>query len=222
MGACVDRLDLSVGELTELASVKLYLRVEHEADDDLITTLIDAAKQHADGFLNNPFEVLRAVIFVISAAVGDSVGVDGMTFRVAAEEPASRTQDVVLQDFAIGGTDMETAENLAEIINDQMYGALNVLAAQDGIEISLTWRTGRKEPVTLSQVVSTLSCRARRTQTDIPEAVRTGVLRTIAWMYDQRQDGIATEAVSGRGATNYGAPSLAEELWAPHRKMPGT
>jgi len=52
--------------------------------------------------------------------------------------------------------------------------------------------------------------------------VREGVLRTIAWMYEQRQDGIGAEAISGLGSTTYGAPPLAEQLWAPHRKMPGT
>ena len=226
MGACVDRLDLRIGSGsdagTELDAVKAFLRVEHDADDDLITGLIAVAKQRADDFLNNSFEVMRAVIFVSGAAVGNSVGVDGLTFRVAAEAPATRTQDVVLQDFAIGADDTETAENLAEIINDEMYGALNVLATQDGTEIALTWRTGRKEPVRASQVVSTLSVRGRRTAKPIPDVVREGVFRTIAALYDQRQDGIAAQAISGQGATTYGAPAEAEKLWWPHRKMPGT
>ncbi len=226
MGACVDRLDLCIGDGSgaagELAAVKAFLRVEHTADDDLLVAFIASAKQRADDFLNNSFEVLRAVIFVVDAAVGDSVGVDGMTFRLATVAPATRTQDVVLQDFAIGADDTETAANLTAIINDEMYGALNVTATQSGAEVSLTWRTGRKEPVTANEVTSTLSVRARRTQVDIPEAVREGVLRTIAWMYEQRQDGIGAEAISGLGSTTYGAPPLAEQLWAPHRKMPGT
>jgi len=206
----------------DLPAAKLFLRVEHDADDDLIAAFIIAAKQRADGFLNNPFMVMRAVIFISGAAVGDSVYVDGMTFRVAATAPATRSQDFMLQEFAIGGNDEETAENLAAIINDEMYGALNVLATQSGTEIALTWRTGRKEPVAASEATATLSVRARRVQDAIPEVVRTGVLRTIAWMYDQRQDGISAAAISGQGSTTYGAPPQALDLWRRYRKMPGT
>lgn len=204
------------------AQAKAYLRVEHDADNDLITALITSAKQAADDYLNNAFEVLRAVIVVNGAAVGDTVYVDGMTFRVAASAPATRTQDVVLQDFAIGADDAGTAVNLAAIINDEMYGSLNVLATQDDTEIELTWRKPKREPVTASEVSTTLSVRARRTQLGIPEAVRNGVLRTIAALYDQRQDGVSAQAISGRGSTSYGAPPIAYTLWAPHRKNPGT
>jgi len=226
MGACVDRLNLAIGEgssaVSELDAVKAYLRVEHEADDDQITALIADAKQIADDFLNNAFEVKRAYIVVLAAAVGDMVYVDGMTFRVAASAPATRTQDVTTQDFAIGADDEETAENLAAIINDEMYGALYVLATQDSTEIALTWRRPKREPVTASEVSTSLSVRARRTQVPIPAAVRRGVLRTIAQMYDQRQDGVGAQAISGRGSTSYGAPPLAYAMWAPHRKLPGT
>lgn len=206
----------------DLPAAKLFLRVEHDADDDLITSFITAAKQRADGFLNNPFTVMRAVIFVSGAAVGDSVYVDGMTFRVAAAAPATRSQDFMLQEFAIGADDEETAANLAAIINDEMYGALDVLATQSGTEIALTWRTGRKEPVTASEATATLSVRTRRVQDAIPELVRTGVLRTIAWMYDQRQDGVGAEAISGLGSTTYAAPPEALNLWRRYRKMAGT
>jgi len=215
-GAVESRLELT------LAQAKAYLRVEHDADNDLIETLITSAKRMADDYLNNAFEVLRAVIVVSGAAVGDMVYVDGMTFRVATSAPATRTQDVVLQDFAIGADDEETAENLAEIINDTMYGSLNVLATQDATEIELTWRRPKREPVTASEVSTTLSVRGRRTQLAIPEPVRDGVLRTIAQMYDQRQDGVGAQAISGRGSTSYGAPPLAYAKWAPHRKLPGT
>lgn len=39
-----------------LADAKAYLRVEHDEDDALIESLIDAAKASADAFLNNPFK----------------------------------------------------------------------------------------------------------------------------------------------------------------------
>ena len=49
MGAVTDRLTVT------LAEAKLYLRVDHDEDDALITDLISAAKSSADAFLNNPF-----------------------------------------------------------------------------------------------------------------------------------------------------------------------
>ena len=47
--AVTDRLTVT------LAEAKAYLRVEHDAEDTLITGLVDAAKSAADAFLNNPF-----------------------------------------------------------------------------------------------------------------------------------------------------------------------
>lgn len=47
--AVTDRLTVTLDE------AKGYLRVEHDAEDDLITTLISGAKAAADAFLNNPF-----------------------------------------------------------------------------------------------------------------------------------------------------------------------
>lgn len=47
--AVLDRLTVT------LADAKAYLRVEHDEDDELIESLIDAAKASADAFLNNPF-----------------------------------------------------------------------------------------------------------------------------------------------------------------------
>lgn len=47
--AVTDRLTVS------LAEAKGYLRVEHDDEDTLIETLIQAAKASADAFLNNPF-----------------------------------------------------------------------------------------------------------------------------------------------------------------------
>jgi uncharacterized phage protein (predicted DNA packaging) len=49
MGAVVDRLSLDPED------VKTYLRVDHDADDDIIEMLVDSAKEHADEFLNNEF-----------------------------------------------------------------------------------------------------------------------------------------------------------------------
>ena len=47
--AVVDRLTVT------LAETKLYLRVDHDDEDNLLTELVDSAKSSADQFLNNPF-----------------------------------------------------------------------------------------------------------------------------------------------------------------------
>lgn len=38
-----------------LEEVKAYLRIDHTADDALLTLLIDSAKEHAEAFLNHDF-----------------------------------------------------------------------------------------------------------------------------------------------------------------------
>lgn len=38
-----------------LDEMKRYLRVEHNADDDLITLLIESAKEHAEAYMNHDF-----------------------------------------------------------------------------------------------------------------------------------------------------------------------
>ncbi|MDD3092381.1 MAG: head-tail connector protein [Methanoregulaceae archaeon] len=48
--AVYDRLTITLTEM------KNYLRVSHEEDDELITDLVNSAKEDADNYLNNPFE----------------------------------------------------------------------------------------------------------------------------------------------------------------------
>jgi len=48
--AVYDRLIITLTEM------KNYLRVSHEEDDEYIADLINAAKEDADNYLNNPFE----------------------------------------------------------------------------------------------------------------------------------------------------------------------
>lgn len=42
--------------IVTLTEMKNYLRVSHEEDDEYIADLINAAKEDADNYLNNPFE----------------------------------------------------------------------------------------------------------------------------------------------------------------------
>lgn len=41
--------------IVTLTEMKNYLRVSHEEDDEYIADLINAAKEDADNYLNNPF-----------------------------------------------------------------------------------------------------------------------------------------------------------------------
>src|SRR5690606_31130078 len=49
MGAVKDRLNI------DLAEVKAFLHIDGDDEDIVLQTLIDAAKEAADGFLNNDF-----------------------------------------------------------------------------------------------------------------------------------------------------------------------
>lgn len=70
MGAVVSRLTL------DLEDVKAYLRVDIEEDDTFIESLIDAAKEDADAYLNNDFDAVRG------ESVGRGDGVE-TTYTVA-------------------------------------------------------------------------------------------------------------------------------------------
>lgn len=49
MGAVKDRLNI------DLAEVKAFLHIDGDNEDVVLQTLVDAAKEAADQFLNNPF-----------------------------------------------------------------------------------------------------------------------------------------------------------------------
>ena len=208
----------------DLPSTKAYLRVDFDTDDDLISTLINAAKQAADDFLQNPFLERRTVVRLNAVTAGDSVAVDGIAFRASASPPADtdRTQEDTYQDYQLGATDADTATNLAAIINDPSWGCPNVVAAAAANEVTLRWRGyARTAPVPVPSYSSTCLPLARRVESEIPETVRVGVLRTIAAWYDQRQDGVAAAGISGLSSISYGAPEIAKKLWAPYRRFPG-
>lgn len=62
MGAVTDRLTLG-DDATTLETLKNFLQVEHEEDNDLILSLFQEAKEAADSYLNNPFEqVIEALV----------------------------------------------------------------------------------------------------------------------------------------------------------------
>lgn len=63
MGAVKDRLTLTLNE------VKGWLRVDDTADDALLLALVDAAKEAADAYLDNPFTDADGNPLPIPAAV---------------------------------------------------------------------------------------------------------------------------------------------------------
>jgi hypothetical protein len=57
MRAVTDRLTLGDDAAT-LTTLKGFLQVEHDEDNDLILSLFQEAKEAADSYLNNPFELV--------------------------------------------------------------------------------------------------------------------------------------------------------------------
>uniref|UniRef100_A0A7C2W724 Phage gp6-like head-tail connector protein n=2 Tax=Thermorudis TaxID=1649508 RepID=A0A7C2W724_9BACT len=63
MGAVKDRLTVTLEE------AKAWLRIDDDADDTLIVSLIEAAKEAADAYLDNPFTDASGSPVPIPAAV---------------------------------------------------------------------------------------------------------------------------------------------------------
>jgi hypothetical protein len=84
VGAVADRLSLvagtTPGSIEELEAVKAFLRVEHDADDTLITSLIQAGKNQADAYLNNPFQAIAGDGTLVNLAIPASVAGWCLTF----------------------------------------------------------------------------------------------------------------------------------------------
>ena len=143
--------------------------------DDLLEALFDAAKRKADGYLNNPFEVLQPSIVFSSVVENDYITVNGQTYT------AKDTADEDELHFALGDDDSEAAENFCTYVNSTtlggsfgVVGVAGVLATNTDGTVVLTRRQGyaNSKPIEVySSDEDTLMVRQVRTQIDIPESV---------------------------------------------------
>ena len=199
--------------------------------DDLLEALFDAAKRKADGYLNNPFEVLRPTIAFSSVVENDYITVNGRTYT------AKDTADEDELYFALGDTDSETADNFCAYVNSTTLGgsfgavgAAGVLAANSEGTVTLSRRQGYPDCDLIdvsSSDEDTLMVRQVRTQLDIPEVVVQWILQFIKRHFVNR-DAAIQSSISGKQMTMWLSMKSEEaglidnyDLLALHRIIPG-
>lgn len=175
------------------------------ADDTTLGSLLLAAKQAADGYLNNPFEEDIPQITFTSVSVGEMVAIDGKTFTAAAATDATK------REFKVCATDTLTADELCACVNSAVmdgdggaYGAAGVTATNTAGVVKLTRRSGRVEMIAAASNYASLLVEYVRTELAIPEPVATWVLQRIARGYEHRTEGMDSESTAGLGRVDWG------------------
>jgi hypothetical protein len=182
----------------DVTAVKLYLRVEHAADDGLIAVLLVAAKQAADNYLNAPFTTLKRQITLDGVVLGEQVEIADVIYTAAVLTDASE------QEFAVGATDADTAAALVSCLNDAAYGMREAVAGRTGAVILLSWRVPQAETVEADSSYTSFVIVETMTEDAIPDAVAEWVLRRIGRAYERRADGLSAEQISALGAATWG------------------
>lgn len=174
------------------------------ADDTTLANLLEAAKEAADKYLNNPFEVDVPQITVSSPVVGNRVTIDGIAFEAAAATDISEHQ------FKVGVSDTLDADELCLCINSDImggdggaYGVAGVLATNTSGVIKLTKRSGRVKKILASGSYASLLVEYVRTEGPIPKAVSLWVLQRIARGFEVRTEGLKAQTTSGLGSQTW-------------------
>lgn len=190
------------------------------ADDTTLASLLLAAKQAADRYVNNAFEE-----DLVRITLSGVVATEGLTIDEAGFIAAAAT-DISEREFGIGITDTLTAVELCSCINspvmdgdDGAYGVAGVTATNVGAVITLRRRSGRVTPIAATSVYDSLLVEYVRTEGDIPEPIATWVKQRIARSYERRVEGLAKEGVSGFGTMDWGDENF--DLLDPFRLGPG-
>lgn len=190
------------------------------ADDTTLASLLLAAKQAADRYLNNPLEENIPRITLSGVVAGQMVAIEGIAFT------AATATDVTKQEFKVGVTDTLTADELCICINSTVmggdggaYGVAGVTATNTAGVIKLTKRSGRVKAIVAGSSFASLLVEYVRTELAIPEPVATWVLQHIARDYERRVEGLKGEAVTGLGRVDWGEENF--DLLDPFRLSPG-
>ncbi|GAF68414.1 unnamed protein product, partial [marine sediment metagenome] len=144
-------------------------------NDTLLEALFNGAKRKADGYLNNPFEVLNPTIAFSGVVADDYIVVNGRQYTAKAVADEDELY------FALGASDSLTADNFCTYVNSTTLGGTwgatgveGVLATNASGAVTLTRRQGYAD-CDLIEVTSSdedkLLVRQVLTQTSIPDAV---------------------------------------------------
>lgn len=222
--AVQDRLDLSYTyeddggstvEVTEVEYTKNWLKqnLDLEVENKTIENLLQAAKEQADAFLNNPFRVTKGEIIIGSPDNGEAVSIDGNTFTVASAK-------------SVEDREFSTAQDLADCINSDILtknkeeiGIPYLDATVDGSTVSL--ETERRKNPDLSTNSDEIDVQFKRYNQDIPEDVKDAVLRDVARRYYQRVDGLKSENIEHGGGGSMDWGEIRRTYLQQYRRIPG-
>lgn len=199
------------------AYVKNWLKVDDTTDDTLIGDLIDIAKEIADNFIQNDFKMV----------LGEEVGIgDDSTLIFQLDNFPVIDQSLKLY-LLRPGTDI----NL-DRANPGRFGFLQEQDTNDATaDYALNLTTGAitfasSNVPEQGDIVYAHKYRLS-TGLSVPKTVEMGVLKMIAYLYEDRTGGVQIESVEGLGSIHYmkvagwNVPTDVIALWAPYRKLPG-
>lgn len=216
--AVQDRLDLTANtdESDKLTVVKNYLKLPDSVtvDDDLLSKQIQAAKEDADEYLNNPFTEVKGQIVVGSPDNGETVQIDSETFTKAA---STSVED---REFADASGLVSCVNSNLISVNGEDIGIPYLTAENDTGTVTLTSSKFEKPDISTSDETE-LKVRYKRIKNTIPEAVADAVLKQIARRYVKRIDGLKSENSEHGGSGSMDWKEIKREYLAPYRLNPG-
>jgi len=211
--AVQSRLDLSTSSSGEVGYVKNYLKIPSSVteDDNLITNLMEAAKEDADAYLNNNFTKIKGQVIVGSPDNGDTITIDSETFT---KQSSTSVED---REFA-------DASGLVSCINSQLIsvngvevGIPYIDATNDAGTVTLDHDIAYDRPTLSTSNESELKIQYKKIEENIPEDVKDGVLKIIANKYYQRADGLESENSQHGGSGSMSWGEIKREYLAPYR-----
>lgn len=184
-----------------LTETKRHLRVEHDADDDLINALITAAREHAETHLRRPImpQTLRMGLDqfpwdgVIEIPRGNVRWIVSITYV----DPDGDTQTIAEADYYLDA-ELEPAR-----VVPALDAAWQATAALPGA-VKVTFRAGYA-PVGSPDDESAQ-------QAGVPRAIRVGLLLHIGHLYENREAGVI-------GVTASEVPFGYDALMHPYRLL---
>lgn len=214
--AVQDRLDFSTATKDEVGYVKSYLKIPSEVteDDTLIDNIITATKEDIDTYLHNDFEEVRPQVIVDSPNNGESVTIDGITFTVAS---STSVED---REFADAAGLVSCVNSKLVTVNGDPVGIKYLTASNDSGTVTLKPDSGHVEKVEVySSDESNLKVQRKIFEKSIPENIKDGALKLIAYRYYKRTGGLESENSEHGGSGSKSWAEVKREFLQPYRSM---
>jgi len=167
------------------------------AEDTLLTSLIKAAREKAEGFLNRALITQTWDLTLDDFPASDTIELPLPTLRSVTSLTYTDSD----------GADTEWDDSNYEVdVSDPLRGRLFLTYCNTWPSVVLRPRSG---------VVLRFVAGYGALATDVPECIRLGMLQLIGHFYENRE-----QVVSGRGLVVLPLPNVVEALWWPERIVP--